>query len=189
MFYKMKELIDELIEYRLRNLNETEINMLHVACVILKNKPYIFTHPYVNKSRLKYYCKGIRSVHSEIEAISNLPPRDRLKNKKNIDMIVIRITKTGVLTSSMPCEHCLKNMNEMDNGYKINNVYFSTNERIIEKVKLRDLMNYPKHISGGFMYNRRKRCKRMSPDSSDSSDVSDASESSYRRNISERRHP
>lgn len=155
---KIGNLINNMIDYRLKCLNSTEINMMHVSCIILKNKPHLFTHNCINKSRLRYHCQGVRSIHSEIEAISKLPPRDKQSKKKEIDLIVIRITKSGMLTSSMPCQHCLNNMSNMNNGYKINNIYFSKNDRTIEKVKLRDLMNnYPKHISGGFLMSSRKK--------------------------------
>jgi cytidine deaminase len=155
---KIEYLISNMITYRMKCLNRQEINMMHVSCIILKNKPHFFTPNCINKSRLRYHCQGVRSIHSEIEAISKLPPRDKQSKKKEIDLIVIRITKSGMLTSSMPCQYCLNNMNKMDNGYKINNIYFSKNDRTIEKVKLRDLMiHYPKHISGGFLFNSRKK--------------------------------
>lgn len=143
-------IIDYMINIRLKNATEVD-KFMHVAAIIIDSRMVCCS---INQSRLKYHCQGVKSIHSEIAAIKKLPYRDISKKKKNVDMIVIRVTKTGKLSSSQPCEYCVKHLSEMNNSYRINNIFFSDNRGIV-KTKLTDLCNsIPKHVSGGFI--RRK---------------------------------
>ena len=66
------------------------------------------------------------SIHAEHDAINRLPP---VKTKKivNVNLMVIRASKTGVLGMSKPCEHCIKMMliKGLEKGYYISKIYYS----------------------------------------------------------------
>lgn len=79
------------------------------------------------------------SKHAEMDVLN------KVKNKKNmpkkIDLMVIRLTKTGLLTESRPCYHCLCFMEKCT--LDIRDVYYSTSEGTIVKEKLSDMKSNP----------------------------------------------
>ena len=79
------------------------------------------------------------STHAEVDAIG------KIKNKKNkpkkLDIVVIRLTKTGALSESRPCYHCLCFMEKC--SLDIRNVYYSTSDGTIAKEKLSDMKSNP----------------------------------------------
>ena len=79
------------------------------------------------------------STHAEIDAIS------KIKNKKNkpkkLDLLVIRLTKTGLLAESRPCYHCLCFMERAN--INIKNIYYSTANGTIAKEKLHEMKTHP----------------------------------------------
>ena len=86
--------------------------------------------------------------HAEVDAFKNT----NLKNlrNKNVNLIVLRVNKSRQLCASKPCENCIKFMNKMIIKFKINlkYVYYSTENRILEKVTFESLLNSPdKHLS------------------------------------------
>jgi deoxycytidylate deaminase len=91
-----------------------------------------------------------RSLHAEIDAIYKL--NNLLKKKKNkidsVNMLVIKVKRDGTISNSSPCINCLKKMTECPIGYKINKIYYSTNDQNINCEKLIDLINADKlHVS------------------------------------------
>jgi hypothetical protein len=85
-----------------------------------------------------------------INAIENL--LDAPTNKKkliNIDIIVIRTSKTGLLGMSKPCSHCLLLMQTLPNkkGYIIKNIYYSNANGDIIKTSIDKLLLEDLHIS------------------------------------------
>lgn len=108
------------------------------------------------------------STHSEIDNLNRVPFNKHTRNKywkyntkgqKNkkhqkkikMDIIVIRVNKQGYLRMSKPCYHCTMRMHTCS-FVKIRHVYYSTNEGMLMKIKLRDLMKTDPHISSGFRY-------------------------------------
>jgi cytidine deaminase len=79
------------------------------------------------------------STHAEVDAIG------KIKNKKNkpkkLDIVVVRFTKSGALTESRPCYHCLCFMEKCT--LDIRDVYYSTSEGTIVKEKLSDMKSNP----------------------------------------------
>jgi cytidine deaminase len=75
------------------------------------------------------------SIHAEVAAINNL---HKTKKKIKIDIIVIRINKSGNLCNSEPCLSCLKYMEKhlLDRNYILKNIYYSDNNSNIVKTKL-----------------------------------------------------
>ena len=91
---------------------------------------------------INYHKKHNKTIHAEQDAISKLPIRKSRKLKK-INILVIRTTGTGKINNSKPCYHCIQYMinTTPQYGYKISNVYFSTDNGSIEKQKLTQLSN------------------------------------------------
>ena len=90
----------------------------------------------------------MQSIHAEENCIDKLP---YIKNGKikRVSLLVIRITRTGIITMSKPCFRCINFMNRaLEKGYKIDTVYYSNNEGQIEKCSLHTLnMDPHKHVS------------------------------------------
>jgi len=91
--------------------------------------------------------------HAEKAAIDNLKKKRRIERKKRksfttVNILVIRFNKTGNLTSSKPCVHCIHDMLNLSDGYRIKYVYYSEMGGIILKKKLTDLVKDPNmHMS------------------------------------------
>lgn len=71
------------------------------------------------------------------------------KKRKVIDIIIIRINKSGVLRNSRPCVKCLELLHN-NPCFIIKNVYYSNESGEIEKVKFNKLLNSRKHYSKRF---------------------------------------
>ena len=98
------------------------------------------------------------SIHAEHDAILRLPCLKN-KNKKlvKINLLVIRFLKTYTLANSKPCLKCIQNMIELPKkrGYKIEDIYYSENDRTIIKTNINKLLNEPvQHISSYYRNNR-----------------------------------
>ena len=92
--------------------------------------------------------KSGKTIHAEHDAISKLPNRNK-KSLKKINILVIRTTKTGKLSSSKPCYNCIMDMLHIPpkRGYRINWVYYSNEDESISRIKLSELYN-----SGDYHY-------------------------------------
>jgi cytidine deaminase len=99
---------------------------------------------------------GGKTVHAECAAINKLPNRFNKATKK-INILVIRTTKTGKLSTSKPCYNCIMNMNNdaPRKGYKIEWVYYSNEDGSISKEKLSTLSRGNFHISSFYKYRAR----------------------------------
>ena len=75
------------------------------------------------------------------------------KIKKNkMDLIVIRINKSGKLCESAPCYHCTRELS-INNIIDINKLYYSRADGTITCVKFSDwLENGTSHISKGWKF-------------------------------------
>lgn len=101
-------------------------------------------------SNIKF--KFMPSRHAEIDAISKIIGK---KNKpKELDMLVIRLTKTGLLAESRPCYHCLCFMERSTINFK--NVYYSTCEGKIVKEKLVEMKQSSTTCVSSGMRNKNK---------------------------------
>lgn len=120
----------------------------------LKHNTYNFNHiasiiTFQNK-KIKQLCIGQNdsfadgsSQHAEVDAIHHLPPRKNWNRQLMIvDLIVIRVSKIGIIGNSMPCIHCLRTMTHLPHkmGYHINRIYYSNSNGEIVSCKLDDLI-------------------------------------------------
>lgn len=93
------------------------------------------------------YCR-----HAEMDAIRSLP-RSGYKGQRitDIDLLVIRVTKGGHISTSKPCRHCLGHLQRLKR-YRIKTVYYSEQDRSITQIKFKKLLEQPTHISSGFLH-------------------------------------
>lgn len=87
------------------------------------------------------------STHAEMDALKKI---NNWKNKpKELDLLVIRLSKSGLLGESRPCANCIKRL--LASRLKIHNVYYSTVDGILVCEKLKFMLHDSRtYISTGF---------------------------------------
>jgi len=69
-----------------------------------------------------------------------------------MDLMVVRLSKTGVMNMAAPCQHCLKQLSEA-RYVSIKNVYYSKNSEEMVCKKFEELVNSDdKFISSGYRH-------------------------------------
>ena len=91
--------------------------------------------------------------HAETDAMKKLEtnPYGKFKKgkKKDVDLVVISVTKTGVLANSKPCSKCIQHLNNLQ-YHKIKNIYYSTTDGIVkERFNVLNSASH-KHVSRRF---------------------------------------
>jgi hypothetical protein len=84
---------------------------------------------------------GPPSVHAEESALRKLRRMKRYRkfdDRKNIDILVIKLTKTGRLSYSRPCRDCITRLER--SGLKINRIYYSNEFGSITSESLPELV-------------------------------------------------
>lgn len=79
------------------------------------------------------------SVHAEINMLKKIQKQPSINRRKNYDIIVVRVSRTGVFGNSRPCFHCVANL-IANNHIKIKYVYYSNCDGEIMKEKLSDML-------------------------------------------------
>ena len=81
------------------------------------------------------------SIHAERNAINKLP-NNKLKKIIKINIIVIRVSSTGIIGMSKPCSKCVRDMSIFPNkkGYTIDKIYYSDENGNIIKTTLHKLI-------------------------------------------------
>jgi hypothetical protein len=89
------------------------------------------------------------TIHAEQDAINRLPILPKKKTLANINILVIRISKSGKLGTSKPCEKCIYAMKMLPErrGYRIKNVYYSNVEGNILQTTIRKLESEEMHVT------------------------------------------
>ena len=100
-----------------------------------------------------YYWIPI-STHAEISALQKLRSEYIRGNHRilKMDLIVVRLSKTGMMNNAEPCYHCLK---QLENATYVNikNVYYSSGPTRIECRKFSDMIAAPtSFISSGYRH-------------------------------------
>ena len=135
-------------------------NSIHISCIIdnwksTKNATCNFKHMTfgINSDRSRFNNEQYQT-HAEIDVMRKFISKmfkKRIKYKE-VDMIVIKISKTGVITNSQPCYHCALEIANQKK-IKIKNIYFSNNDHLVEKHNFNKWFNNTKHhISKGWRY-------------------------------------
>ena len=78
-------------------------------------------------------------MHAEIDALKHLAylvKSGKIKKNTNtkMDMVVLRVSKSGKLGESAPCLHCTNELKK-NSMVRINNLYFSNNDGTISCMK------------------------------------------------------
>lgn len=87
--------------------------------------------------------------HAEMDAIRKLPPR-KGSRKISVDLVVVRVSKSGSLKNSAPCFKCIEHLQRMNTKttYKLRHIYYSDATGNIIKAKFTDLvLADDKHMS------------------------------------------
>lgn len=94
------------------------------------------------------------TTHAEMDALRKFEELIRIKKikkKSKMDLIVIRVNKSGNLAESAPCYHCTKELNNAN--ITINKLYFSRSDGTITCVKFSDwVINGTAHVSKGWKW-------------------------------------
>ncbi len=73
-------------------------------------------------------------------------------------MLVVRFLKTSELANSKPCANCIRILENNKKGYKIKDIYYSTDDGTIVKSSLYKLKQDENvHISGFYRNKNSKR--------------------------------
>ena len=94
------------------------------------------------------------TTHAEMDALKKLNNLFRVQKckKQQMDLIVIRVNKSGNLCESAPCFHCTKEL-EKKKIVSINNLYFSRSDGSITCVKFSEWVNNKNlHVSKGWRW-------------------------------------
>lgn len=101
------------------------------------------------------------SIHSEINAITKYyrakhrSDKNKLKSKKVL--IVLKITKSGKLGNSKPCQGCANYINNNLENLNLVNIYFSTQYNELEKLETHDMqLDIFRYSSGSQFYLNKK---------------------------------
>lgn len=91
----------------------------------------------------RYIPNKINTIHAEHDSINKLPYYKRQRRYCNINILVIRLSKTNKMGMSKPCPMCVRNMRILPRkkGYIIKDVYYSDSDGKIVKTTLNRLLN------------------------------------------------
>ena len=71
-----------------------------------------------------------------------------LKVKK--DLVIIKLSKTGIIGNSKPCQHCANYIYNNFDNLKLDKIYYSTQQNTLEELTKSDLQKPNFKIAGGF---------------------------------------
>jgi cytidine deaminase len=97
-------------------------------------------------------------IHAELDALTKLKPLGQ-KRLENVELLVIRLSKTNNIQSSRPCNNCIELMNYLPEkkGYKIKTIYYLNNDGDIIKTDLQTLEKEEKHYSRFYRRNNKNK--------------------------------
>ena len=104
-----------------------------------------------NSERMRFGNNNL-STHAEMDALKKLDGLIRVKKckKQKMDLVVIRVNKSGDLCESAPCYHCTKEL-QNTKVITINKLYFSRWDGTITCIKFSEwVKNEKHHISKGW---------------------------------------
>jgi deoxycytidylate deaminase len=101
----------------------------------------------------EYYPGCCYSTHAEMDAIQKLKRKNRESNRIIlVNILIIRISKTGILNCSKPCLNCLKHIQNLPRyGYRVKYVYYSDENGNIVRRKLDDLIQTSTYVTYRFL--------------------------------------
>lgn len=134
--------IIERIKEKACNIQQNTLPYVHICAYIISS--YTGKCVYDISKILPTECNGDISVHAEITSLAKLlrvnnPQKISKKLNKRlitVNIIVLRVSKTGILGDSKPCYECMKKLISNPN-IKINEIIYSTsdNDYVVKKFK------------------------------------------------------
>jgi hypothetical protein len=90
--------------------------------------------------------------HAEVNAVKKLKRRKNTKKLVGIDVLVVRLNRSGKLSNSKPCRDCIEKLKILPQkvGYYVNNIYYSDNNGDIIKTNIKKLENGELHQTSFF---------------------------------------
>jgi hypothetical protein len=149
-----EDIIKGMIDTRIKSSIYDSFN--HIAVFISKNSTFT---PIIMKmvgfnSNKKQFGNSFINTHAEIDAMNKIKYYIKCKiiKKTNMDLIVLRINKSGKLCQSAPCYHCtcFLSSKHIKKLIKINKIYYSNQNETITSIKFNDWVTAQecnKHIS------------------------------------------
>jgi hypothetical protein len=129
----------------IKHLTSNVCSILHMAIFVTQHIDYVV-------NGMNYININLSTTHAEDDALQKLKRKlksrsDRFKYKP-FDLIVISVSKTGQLSSSRPCKHCIQKLQR--SNINIKNIHYSVNntmkmEKFVDMVSTIDSA----HISKG----------------------------------------
>ena len=153
---------DKCIEYLIhRRLNKCSRKCihndtsLHIAAFINKLDNTIpSNNTVIGENSFRSGINGV-TIHAEMDALNKLSIMKRLKKvkKTKMNLLVIRMNRSGNLCESAPCYHCTQELLK-NNLIVIDKLYYSTQYGNIVCIKFDDWVKYGNHhISKGWKWN------------------------------------
>lgn len=108
------------------------------------------------------------SIHAEHSAVNKFMKLNRhrhfMSSRDKIDIVVIRLSRNGIVGYSRPCRNCIVRL--MNYDIVINNVYYSDMDGTIKVEKFSTMYNSPltdfsggdKRKMKGIVFKREKKC-------------------------------
>jgi hypothetical protein len=108
------------------------------------------------------YGNNLIKTHAEIDALKKIESMIKCKKikKKKMNLIVLRINKSGLLCESAPCYHCTIELQKNQNII-IDKLFFSRADGTITCIKFSDWVvkdNY--HVSKGWRWVSKRNIKK-----------------------------
>lgn len=142
-----RSLFDSMVECALSSLNDT---FTHVASLVRGNSLCSMGTNGLH-SACSRNCNGRStrcSFHAEANAIRKLASHKGTKNNKSFELVVIRVSPTGVIGNSKPCFQCIQQI--IKSRFNISKVYYSDANGDIICENVNQLLNTDTiHISHG----------------------------------------
>ncbi len=118
-------LLNSMVKCALGSLNST---FTHVASLVRGNSLFSMGTNCLRGACTRN-CSGRStrcSFHAEANAIRKLASHKGTKNNKAMELVVIRVSPTGVIGNSKPCFQCIQQI--MKSRFNISKVYYSNAE-------------------------------------------------------------
>jgi hypothetical protein len=121
----------------------------HLSLLIDYKKKKIITYGF------NYYLKSNKfpfSLHSEINTINKHYKKNLTKNiiKSKKMLIIIKLSKIGIIGNSKPCQHCANYIANNYNNLNLCKIYYSTQSNSLEELTKLNLQENNFKLSAGF---------------------------------------
>ena len=106
----------------------------------------------IGRSKIIKNHDGRPSMHAEHDAMVKFLKINKSHRPSKIDILVVRMTKCGVLGNSRPCKNCIKRLiaHSMKYNIQIKRIYYSTEDGTIEYENFQNMLNSEKtYVSTG----------------------------------------